>query len=424
MIENNNGIYIHIPFCKKACHYCNFHFSVNTSMIDAMVDAIAKEVFLSKEYIKKPVQSIYFGGGTPSLLEPKHINYLLQEIYKYFDIEDNVEITFEVNPDDLSSTQPVQNYRGSEGIFSETKLQTLKDVGVNRLSIGIQSFDDANLKYINRAHNSHQAVKAFVEARKLGFDNISIDLIYGIPNSTLVTWQKDINMAISLKPEHISSYCLTIEKNTYFGKLHSNKKLPVKSSNEEIAMYDVLVNSLTKAGYIQYEISNFCFPNKYSRHNTNYWKKGNYLGLGPSAHSYNQKSRQWNIRSNKKYIDAIARLYKDIRQIVLYDTVLQDFEKSFIYNEYSSKDLLPYELEVLSDKDHINEYIMTGLRTIWGLDTHYIKNKYNYNILEYCKKDIQDFVSKGYLTLETNILKSTSEGFKLTDEVSSRLFVV
>ncbi|MCP3660056.1 MAG: radical SAM family heme chaperone HemW [Bacteroidetes bacterium] len=374
----NNAIYIHIPFCKQACYYCNFHFNVNINMIDDMVNCLVREIEIRKAYLNTEINSIYFGGGTPSILSQSHINSILNTIYKNFKISENIEITFECNPDDLNNS----------------KFEEIKALGINRLSIGIQTFNNKALKYLNRAHNSQKALKTYELARKHNFKNINIDLIYGIPINSIDDWKKDLEIITQLKPEHISSYCLTIEKNTYFGTLYSRGKLKIVGEDMEAKLFDILVENLQKANYEHYEVSNFCIDNKYSKHNTNYWKKGNYLGIGPSAHSYNGISRQWNISNNKKYIDNI---------------------KSYIP---------VYTKEILTGKDHINEYIMTSLRTKWGCDLEFLINSYDYNLLEKSENLINESIENNLMNLNNKTLILTHKGFKLADKICSNLFIL
>ncbi len=371
------GIYIHIPFCKQACHYCNFHFNVNLDSRDTIVNSILKEIEMQKEYLDGSIDTIYFGGGTPSLLNANQINLILEQIYKYNKCNKSLEITFEANPDDLQSE----------------KLIELKSLGINRLSIGIQSFNDEILKYLNRSHNSEMAIKCVKEARKIGFNNINIDIIYSIPKSNIQFLKSDLKIGVNLFPEHISCYNLTIEKNTVFGNWYSRGKLKTIGENNEANQYNIVVNYLSKNNYEQYEVSNFCLPNKYSKHNTNYWKKGNYLGIGPSAHSYNGFSRQFNISNNKKYIENI------------------------------NKNQLPSRKELLTKKDHINEYLMTNIRTIWGCDLEYLKYKYNFEFKERTLSYIHLLQSEDLLVNKGKVLKLTNKGFLLADKITSKLFI-
>jgi len=315
------GIYIHIPFCKQACFYCDFHFSTQISNKERIVNAICDELLLQKSYLgNETIASIYFGGGTPSLLTEEELLIILGKINNTHTVDANAEITLEANPDDLSAQ----------------KLQQLKNAGVNRLSIGIQSFHDPHLKFMNRAHQSREAWQCVLDAQKIGFDNISIDLIYGIPSKNHKIWQSDLKNAFDLPINHISAYCLTIEPQTVFGNRLSHKKMnPI---NEEFAaeQFEILLNEIEQKGFEQYEISNFCKPDNYSRHNSSYWKQKRFLGIGPSAHSFDGTTRQFNVASNAKYLKSLAE----------------------------SK--VPFEMEQLSTAQQANEYLMTTLRTKWG----------------------------------------------------------
>lgn len=370
------GIYIHIPFCRQACHYCDFHFSTSLKYKGALVDAIAQEASLQQEYLEKePVETIYFGGGTPSLLSQEEIEKILKALSSNYPFIPEPEITLETNPDDLSPA----------------KLQALKAAGINRLSVGIQSFHDLHLQSLNRAHNANEARQCVQAARAAGFSNISIDLIYAIPATDHSLWQKDLETALSLRPEHISSYCLTIEPQTAFGNwLRKGKIQPI---NEEFAaqQFEMLLQSLGQAGYEQYEISNFSLPGKHSRHNSSYWQQKTYLGLGPSAHSFNRRSRQANVSNNARYLKAIGK------------------------NE------VPYEREELLRADMINEYILIGLRTRQGCHLPYLQEQWNYNLMENQQQFINELFQQGYACLENESLVLTNSGKLLADEISSRL---
>ena len=314
------GIYLHIPFCKQACHYCDFHFSTNTKFSTELVDALKKELILQKHYLNdEKVQTIYFGGGTPSLLLAKDLNTLLSTIRQHFALDTSVEVTLEANPDDLN----------------EEKLVQLKDIGINRLSIGIQSFDNGILKFLNRAHDASMAVKSVEEARALGFNNISVDLIYAIPGQDLNSWKKNIAKAIKLDTEHISAYSLTIEERTVFGRWAAQKKISVPDNDASAADMILLIDALEIAGYQHYEVSNFSKPGYLSRHNSSYWKDEKYLGIGPSAHSYNGTMRQFNISNNYHYVKAIQ------------------------------SGRVPATPEILNRADQINDWILTTIRTSW-----------------------------------------------------------
>lgn len=373
------GIYIHIPFCKQACHYCDFHFSTNLQSKEEMLLAISKEVILQKKYLAgEIIETIYFGGGTPSLLSSEELSQLLQTVYAHFEVAPFPEITLEANPDDLSFE----------------KLSSFSEANINRLSIGIQSFDDNHLTYLNRAHNSQEALSCIEDARKVGIDNISIDLIYAIPSDNHDLWRKDLAQAIALKPTHISSYCLTIESSTAFGNWLKRGK--IKSINDEYAaqQFEILLSTLKENGFEQYEVSNFCLPNQYSKHNSNYWRQEKYLGVGPSAHSYNGINRQFNISSNKKYVDAI------------------------------NQKIVPFTLDQLNHKDHINEYLLTTLRTKWGASLHKIEHTYQHDLLGVNEAYINDLLKRGLAKIENSALILTDQGKLFADKIASDLFLM
>ena len=370
---------MHIPFCKQACYYCDFHFSTNISVKNEMLLCIAKELELQRNYItNSKASTIYFGGGTPSLLEIVEIKSLLKAIINCYKFDTNVEITLEANPDDLTLE----------------KLSELKSIGINRLSIGVQSFQDKNLSYLNRVHNSQTAINAVFLARKAGFTNLSIDLIYGIPGSTNEMWKNDLLTAISLNPEHISAYCLTIEKKTVFGNWQKHNKLTPETEDNIIYQFKTLVKLLTINSYEHYEISNFCKPGLYSVHNMNYWKNQVYLGVGPGAHSYNKETRQYNIANNHLYL-------KNIRE-----------------------GIVPCTIETLTIKDHINEYILTNLRTQWGCDLNWIKNSFKYD-LQKEKQEYLDYLNYNNIAIiDEGSLILTLKGKLLTDKIISDLFLI
>ncbi|MEK6481458.1 radical SAM family heme chaperone HemW [Catalinimonas sp. 4WD22] len=373
------GIYIHIPFCKQACHYCDFHFSTNTSRKTEMVQAIVRELQLQKNYLgSEPVNTIYFGGGTPSLLSEAELQLLLETLYQHFSITEHAELTLEANPDDLNTD----------------KLKMLHKAGANRLSIGIQSFHEPHLKFLNRAHNAVEASNCVQLAQDVGFDNISIDLIYAIPSENHQIWESDLAKAIALQPQHISSYCLTIEEKTVFGNWLRKGKLSEVGENYAAEQFEMLLSSLKADGYEQYEISNFCLPDFHSRHNSNYWCREPYLGVGPGAHSYNRQSRQFNISNNSIYLKSLA------------------------------EDEIPAEQEMLSPQDQINEYIMTGLRTKWGCDLQKIKDEYNYDLFLENKNYLNNLLAEGKISMQDQHLILTDSGKLLADRIASDLFAV
>ena len=372
-----SGIYIHIPFCKQACHYCDFHFSTSMKKKEEMILALAKEMQLRKSEITDIVETIYFGGGTPSVLTSEEIDFLIQEVYKNFQVAENPEITLEANPDDLSNERIIE----------------LSNSPINRLSIGIQSFFEEDLQLMNRAHNAEEAKKSLAEARKY-FDNISIDLIYGIPGLTNEMWKENIQTALSFGVPHISSYALTVEPKTALKKLIQTGK--ISEPKDEVAQehFQILVDTLHENEFIHYELSNFGKENYFSKNNSAYWLGKKYLGIGPSAHSYDGVSRSWNIANNSIYL-------KEIQE-----------EK------------LPSEVEILSHEDRYNEYIMTGLRTIWGVSLNRIENEFGEMFLKYLLKQAEKFFSDGLLSINDNILKTTRKGKFLADGIASDLFLI
>ena len=371
-----SGIYIHIPFCKQACHYCDFHFSTSMKKKEEMVLALAKELQLrKKEFQKGSIATIYFGGGTPSVLTPVEIRFLIDVIYENYNVEAAPEITLEANPDDLS----------------EERIAAFAELGINRLSIGIQSFFEEDLQLMNRAHNSEEAQKCLEIATRY-FDNISLDLIYGIPGMTNERWQQNIETALSFGIPHISSYALTVEPKTALNKLIQTGK--IASPNDEVAQehFMILGETLENNGFVHYELSNFGKENYFSQNNSAYWLGKKYLGIGPSAHSYDGVSRSWNVSNNALYLKAIQ-------------------------NEE-----LPNEIEKLTLQDRYNEYIMTGLRTIWGVSLVRIEQEFGIEFLNYLKQQSQKFIDDGLLFIADDILKPTLKGKFLTDGIASDLF--
>lgn len=344
-----------------------------------MVEAIIKELHLQRHYLgKDAIHTVYVGGGTPSLLTAKEIDALLETIFRHFAVADLVEITLEANPDDLS----------------HQKLKEIKQTGINRLSIGIQSFHEPHLQCLHRAHNAREAGMAVKLAQDTGFDNLSIDLIYAIPAPDHEIWQQDLQTAMGLQPQHISSYCLTIEEKTVFGRWRKQQKIREMDEDFAAMQFEILVDHLAAHGYEQYEISNFCLPGFYSKHNTNYWKKEKYLGVGPAAHSYDGTSRQWNVAHNTRYLKALAA------------------------------DRLDFEKEVLQPCDQINEYIMTGLRTKWGCDLKKIADDFNIDLYEHHKKYIDDLIFRQFAVWQGQQLILTQRGKLLADRIASDLFLV
>ena len=373
-----SGIYIHIPFCKQACHYCDFHFSTSMKKKEEMVLAIANELKLRKiEFQDELVETIYFGGGTPSVLELDEINFLINTVYDNYSVSQTPEITLEANPDDLSEARIIA--------FSQSK--------INRLSIGIQSFFEDDLQMMHRAHNSAEAKKC-LEIATHYFDNITIDLIYGIPGMTNEKWLYNIEIALAFNVPHISCYALTVEPKTALSKLIQTGK--IAEPNDEVAQmhFLTLVETLENKGFVHYELSNFGKENYFSKNNSAYWLGKKYLGIGPSAHSFDGISRSWNISNNSLYIKSIQ------------------------------ENNLPKEVEILSNTDRYNEYIMTGLRTIWGVSFEKIASDFGNDYLDYCQNQMQKFLKDDLLFVENNILKTTKKGKFLTDGIASDLFML
>lgn len=372
------GIYIHIPFCKQACHYCDFHFSTSLKKKDEMILALAKEIEMRKsEFQNEIVETIYFGGGTPSILPISDLKFLIDEVYRNYKVAENPEITVEANPDDLSEERIIE--------LSKNK--------VNRLSIGIQSFFEDDLKLMNRAHNSEEAQKCLEIATQY-FDNISLDLIYGIPGSCNEKWKQNIEKALSFGIPHISSYALTVEPKTALDKFI--QKGIIKAPDDEVAQeqFHILVETLKENGFIHYELSNFSKPDYFSKNNSSYWLGKKYIGIGPSAHSYDGKNRGWNISNNGLYI------------------------KSIQANE------IPIETENLTETDRYNEYIMTGLRTIWGVSLARIEQEFGEKFLTYLNNQSVKFIADDLLSLSDGILTTTKKGKFLTDGIASDLFLL
>lgn len=371
------GLYIHIPFCKQACHYCDFHFSTNLQLMEVMMDSICVELKLRKDYLKgEAVDTIYFGGGTPSLVPAKYLEKILNQISALFPGRKQ-EITLEANPDDLNPQA----------------LATWKSLGIDRLSLGIQSFQDQILKAYNRAHNSKEATQAIALARAAGFEKFSIDLIYGYPHSDHRLWQLDLEEALRLDPGHLSAYSLTIEPKTTFGNWAKKGKFSPAEDEFVAQQYEWLQERCDKAGYLQYEISNFSRPNQAAVHNSNYWKRSPYLGIGPSAHSFDGSSRGFNPSSNASYTKSL------------------------------SVGSLPFVLEKLTPTESINEEILTGLRTRWGLDTGSLAERYHLDILEIKKGPITKLTELGMIHTLGKTLTLTRKGQLLADSIASDIFI-
>lgn len=374
------GIYIHIPFCKKACFYCDFHFSVSFKQKDKIVKAIKQEILLRKDFINEGeiIESIYFGGGTPSVLSESELQGIIKVVYKTFSVSSNAEVTLECNPDDLSLQY----------------LYDLKKSGINRLSIGVQSFNDEHLTWMNRSHSKDQSFSAIENAAKVGFSDITIDLIYGLPQLSIQEWTQTVIRALELPINHLSAYSLTLEENTPYTKLVSQKKY--KKPDDDLASqhFKILVDRINEKGWNHYEVSSFCKDKNYSRHNTSYWQNKKYLGIGPSAHGFDGDNRFWNVSSNAKYLDLI-----DTGNVT-------------------------YEMENLSQRDKLNETILTGLRTKWGINLASISSLYGYDIEALFSNELEQWMNKNWIVKDKDNLRLNSEGFLFADFIASELFLL
>ena len=359
------GIYVHIPFCKKACHYCDFHFTTTQYYRDEIIKQLANEIEQRKNYLaERKLNTIYFGGGTPSILNEEELSLLMKTIHKNFSVAEKPEITLEANPDDLSIE----------------KLLMLKKTGINRLSIGVQSFRDEDLKWMNRAHDAIHAKQAVINAASAGFNNISIDLIYGLPTSKLADWKKNLEEAVTLPVQHLSCYCLTVEDNTALH--HFIKKGKVIEKKDEVSSEEFLMahEFLTGNGFEHYEISNYGLRNFHSRHNSSYWDNEPYLGIGPSAHSYNGISRQWNVANNIQYLNSMK------------------------------EGKLLFEKEELSIEQQFNEYLMTRLRTSSGISMEYIESFFGEIYADELRQKISAYEIPSHFEIKNNNLQLTIEG--------------
>ncbi len=373
-----SGIYIHIPFCKQACHYCDFHFSTSLKKKDALVEALIHEIGMrTSETGGQVIETIYFGGGTPSLLSNEEIEAILAAVYKNYPVTDAPEITLEANPDDLT----------------QERILELKDTAINRLSIGIQSFFESDLKLMNRAHNAQEAMDCLTFASQ-HFDNISLDLIYGIPGASDAQWKANIEQALAFGVNHISSYALTVEPKTALAAFIKKGVIDQVDDERAQQQFFILIDALEGQGFVHYELSNFGKPGYFSRNNSAYWQGKTYLGIGPSAHSFNGEQRSWNIKNNTKYIEAIEQ------------------------------NRLPLEVETLSVTDKYNEYVMTGLRTIWGVSLEKVRTDFGENFEDYLLKQSDKHIKEQLLYIENEKLKVTKKGKFLSDGIASDLFKI
>lgn len=374
------SLYLHIPFCRQACHYCDFHFSTTLKRKPQLVNALCKELELRKTEAIIPLQTVYLGGGTPSVLSFGELSALFSTLHQNYSIAPDAEITIEVNPDDFTS-------------HSELSLAQIKSLGINRLSVGVQSFFEEDLRLMNRVHTANQAIAFLEEATNL-FENITLDLIYGIPNMSNEHWIKNIEKALSFGIPHLSAYALTVEHKTALYNFIKKGKIPPTNDLQAREQFYLLKELLESKGFIHYELSNFGKEGYFSRNNTAYWQQKKYMGIGPSAHSYNGTERYWNIPHNIKYIEQI------------------------------SKGILPQEKELLSKKDLYNERIMTGLRIQKGISLSDIEKDFGSHYSNYLKKEALPYIEKGLLMLENDHILTSKEGLFLSDGIASDLFIL
>ncbi len=371
------GLYIHIPFCKKACHYCNFYFSTSLKNKNEIVEALVLEIGLQKKYlIDNKLNSIYFGGGTPSLLHIEELKKIFEEIRKNFKVDEQAEITIEVNPEDIS----------------EEKLKAFSTLGINRLSIGIQSFFDEDLKYMNRSHDAETSKQCIAILKKMNWKNFSLDLIFGFPLLTNEKWQKNIEWAIESGAKHLSTYALTVEPQTALAHLIETKKALPIDAEKAAEQYELLMKKMKENNFEHYEISSFAKINSQAIHNSNYWNEKSYLGIGPSAHSYNGKSRQWNVNNNALYIKSIE------------------------------KNIVPFTLEELSETQLCNEFIMIKLRLKDGIDKKLFAQKISHNYFQEFEKKCVEFISNGFLISSDTHFYLSEKGKLFADKIASDLF--
>lgn len=373
------GIYIHIPFCKKKCSYCDFHFSTSLSNKDNLINSLISEIELQKNYLKgEVINTIYFGGGTPSILSAREVMSIIDKINTVFYLSQDAEITLEANPNDLT----------------KSKILELKTTNINRFSIGVQSFHDLDLQFMKREHSGQEAVESIKNLQDKGWNNISIDLIYGTPTLTNKNWGENISTTIKLDVPHVSAYALTVEKNTeLYHKIKSNSCQPIDEEQVK-TQFVKLIDVLNKKGFIHYEISNFSKKGYFSKHNSNYWKREKYLGIGPSAHSFNGETRQWNISNNALYILSIQN--KNIR----------------------------FEIEELTEAVCYNEYLLTSLRTIWGVDIDFVKSHFSSFFNDFLMISIKKWIKSGHIYKKMGKINLTEKGKIIADRITSDLFWV
>ena len=373
------GIYVHIPYCKQKCHYCDFHFSTTLRTKEDLLNALKKEIELQYNFLEgQNINTIYFGGGTPTILKQEELMQLFDVLYQNFHIAIDAEITIEANPDDLTAQ----------------KVKELRKTPVNRFSIGVQSFQDADLQFMNRAHNAEESLGSIKRVQDSGWENITIDLIYGTPTLSDTEWQNNLQTAINQEVPHISAYALTVEKNTALHHFIENKKCAPLSEEKSTRQFLQVMETLPKSGFIQYEISNFAQEGFYSQHNSNYWKGEKYLGIGPSAHSFNGIERQWNIANNLHYIQQI------------------------------SKGIVPAKTEKINEKQRYNDYILTTLRTKRGVNINFIKYHFSSNYERFLINSAQKWINSAHLLINNDLLTLSKKGMLMADYISSDLFWV
>lgn len=370
------GIYIHIPFCKRRCIYCDFFSTTQSEKKSEYVHALVRELEIRKDYLdNEEIETIYLGGGTPSQLSQEELEEIFAHIYKVYKVTPDAEITLEANPDDLAPEY----------------VSMLRTLPFNRISMGIQTFQEETLKLLHRRHTAQQAIEAFKRCREAGFQNISIDLMYGLPGETLETWEQDLQQAIALHPEHISAYHLIYEEGTTLWNLREQNKVEEAEEELSLTLFKTLIERLTKAGYQHYEISNFCLPGLHSRHNSSYWTGKKYLGCGPSAHSFDGTSRQWNVSSLDKYLEGIRT------------------------------DQLDFEIENLDLYTRYNDFVITSIRTCWGMPLSQLRTNYGETLYNYCLRMAKPHIRQGVLEIKEDTLKLTSEGIFISDGIMSDL---
>ena len=373
------GIYIHIPFCKRRCIYCDFFSTTQSEKKSAYVRAVCRELEMRKDYLEgEDIETIYLGGGTPSQLFREELEEIFNHIYKVYPVREDAEITLEANPDDLTPEY----------------VAMLRQLPINRISMGIQTFQEETLNLLHRRHTATQAIEAFRRCREAGFQNISIDLMYGLPGETLETWKEDLQQAIALRPEHISAYHLIYEEDTVLWKLREQHQVEEADEDLSVLLFSTLIEQLSEAGYQHYEISNFCLPGLHSRHNSSYWTGKKYLGCGPSAHSFNGVSRQWNVAS------------------------LDDYLKGVEWGQ------LDYEVEELDLYTRYNDFVLTSIRTCWGMPLSTLRSDFGEELYRYCLRMAKPHLDQGVLEKSEDVLKLTRKGIFVSDGIMSDLMWV